>query len=420
MLSVTKFWIWLSVASDPAAAWLVYRHFGSPETAYFADTAQYRAIEGLEERQIAAFGDKSTHRAERILADCHRLGVHISTWQDADYPERLRNIHTPPLVLYFLGRPLHMEEECVIAMAGTRRCSSYGCSMARKFAYDLTKQGALVVTGMASGCDEAALVGAMQAGGPVAALLPGGVDVPFYDNDHYRQLYRDVAAYGTLVSTYPPGTPNDHSHFRFRNPVLTGLSVATLCIEASNRSGVLHVAACAQEQQRTLYTIPANLTSSHAAGTNALLCSGLALPVMSASDLLLTYQASFPQLTADSPRQPQAKAPRTAPEKSVKKEPLPTINKGKSAPEPTAPSEKKVDTGERTDYIDLRNSNDTFTDDEQAVLLALQTGDRTGEELIAETNIPSPRVMATLTLLTLRGYVEELSGGRFRATVRVR
>ncbi|MCD7837814.1 MAG: DNA-protecting protein DprA, partial [Clostridiales bacterium] len=299
MLSVTKFWVWLSNVCPPDVAWRVYRHFGSPETAYFADADEYRAIEGLSSKQIALLEDKSAafRQVEQILANCDRLGAHISTWQDADYPERLRNIYTPPMVLYFLGKPLRLEEECAVAMAGSRRCSAYGRSMAEKFSRDLTRQGALVVTGMAPGCDEAALIGAMRAGGPVAALLPGGVDVPFEDNAYYRQLYRDVASLGTLISTYPPGTPNDHAHFRFRNPVLTGLCVTTLCIEAPSRSGVLQVAACAQEQQRTVYTIPANLTSASAAGTNALLCGGMALPVMSAEDLLLSYRERYTRLT---------------------------------------------------------------------------------------------------------------------------
>ncbi|MCD7928764.1 MAG: DNA-protecting protein DprA [Clostridiales bacterium] len=427
MLSVTKFWVWLSTVCSPDAAWRVYRHFGSPETAYFADMDEYQAVEGLTARQIAQLADKTaaTRRVEQILADCDKLGAHISTWQDADYPERLRNIYTPPMVLYFLGRPLRLEEECAVAMAGSRRCSAYGRSMAEKFSRGLTRLGALVVTGMAPGCDEAALIGAMRAGGPVAALLPGGVDVPFEDNAYYRQLYRDVASLGTLISTYPPGTPNDHAHFRFRNPVLTGLCVVTLCIEAPARSGVLQVAACAQDQQRTVYTIPANLTSASAAGTNALLCNGLALPVMSAEDLLLPYRESYARLNptpsaAAKPKAPPSKPAASQPE-NRDASPRPETAKV-TAPRAEVPpaAEKKVDSGEKSDYIDLRKSRSTFTDDEQAVLLALQAGEKSAEELTAETGVPSARILAALTLLTLRGHVEELSGGRFKTGLRVK
>ncbi|MCD8008765.1 MAG: hypothetical protein LUF68_07520, partial [Clostridiales bacterium] len=83
-------------------------------------------------------------------------------------------------------------------------------------------------------------------------------------------------------------------------------------------------------------------------------------------------------------------------------------------------AEKKVDSGEKSDYIDLRKSRSTFTDDEQAVLLALQAGEKSAEELTAETGVPSARILAALTLLTLRGHVEELSGGRFKTGLRVK
>ncbi|MCD7887795.1 MAG: DNA-protecting protein DprA [Clostridiales bacterium] len=414
MLSVTKYWVWLSTVCDPDAAWRVYRHFGSPETAYFADAAEYRAIEGLSARQLARLEDKSSasRQVEQILADCERLGVHISTWQDADYPERLRNIYTPPTVLYFLGHSLQLGEACAIAMAGSRRCSAYGRSMAERFSRELTQQGALVVTGMASGCDEAALIGAMRAGGPVAALLPGGVDVPFENNAYYRRLYGDVASLGALISPYPPGTPNDHAHFRFRNPVLTGLCVATLCVEAPSRSGVLQVAACAQDQQRTVYTVPANLTSSASAGTNDLLCSGLALPVLSAEQLLLPYRDRYVRLA----RAASAPQPEKAPPS-----PAPTAAK-KAAPEAEVPpkKQKKVDSGQKSDYIDLRKSDSVFTDDEQAVLLALQPGEASTEELAARVDIPVDRMMSALTLLHLRGLVEELPGSRFKTELRVK
>lgn len=409
MLSAIKFWVWLSTVSDPYAAWQLYQHFGSPESAFYADEDALREVPGLNQKQLAALRSPTLSGAERVLSDCQRLGVHISTWQDADYPERLRSIPAPPLVLYFLGRPLHLEEECVIAMAGTRRCSSYGQAMAARFAGSLTRCGALVLTGMASGCDLAALNGALQADGPVAVLLPGGVDVPFVENRYYRRLYDTVSKQGTLISTYPPGTPNDHRNFLYRNPVLTGLSSATLVIEAAERSGTLNVAARAQEQQRTLYSIPANLDSPTAAGTNALICSGHALPVSSAEEILLPFYGAFPQLRLDSRRIPPRKAAGT-PEKP-RPEPVFRSNFPPKAP---AKNKKGVDSGAKSDYIDLQAASTDFTDDELSLLAALQSDRKTAEDLTAETEIPSSRALAALTTLTLRGYLKELAGGFFQ------
>lgn len=424
-MASVKFWLWLSSVGDPGAAWKILEYFGDPEKAYFAEDEAYQHIPGLRSGSAAPFLNKEagSKRVSQIVADCKRLGVHICTWESADYPERLRQIDVPPLILYMLGRPLYLEEECVVAMAGTRRCSPYGQAMSRRFANELTKEGALVLTGVASGCDEAAVVGALQAGGPLAVLLPGGVDVPFENTDFYRCLYRDIAAFGTLISPYPPGTPNDHAHFRFRNTILTGMSVVTLVVEAGLRSGTLNVAANANDQGRTVYTIPANLDSKTAMGTNALLCTGQALAVMSGSDILLPYQDSFPRLrtlqTAKSSIGKVEKRQEAAPPLRIRPETVSQEETRKEHSSAQAP-EKKVDTAEVSDYIDLKASESDFTDDEQAVLLALQEGECTSEELTARTEIPSSRMLAALTLLTLRGYIRECGSGRFQAEVKVK
>ena len=410
MLSETIYWIWLSLSCEPKAAWAAYRQFGSAERVWQAGPEDLAQVPGLKADHIRRLSSKSTDRAERILRRCEQLGAYLFTWDDEGYPDRLRSLHLPPMVLYCLGRPLNFNQECAVAMAGSRRCSPYGRSMAERFAADLTRQGALVVTGMAGGCDEAALIAALRAGGPVAVLLPGGVDVPFENSAYYRHLYRSAAQLGTLVSPYPPGTPNDHRHFFYRNPILTGLSVATLCVEAGVHSGVLNVASHAADQGRTLYVIPANLDSETAAGTNALLCSGVALPVMSAGDILLPFCDTFPRLRPDPGRR------RRAGKKALKMTPQ---NQDAAAPQPSE-SEKRVDTGGDSDYIDLRNSETDLTQSEIALLLALQAGERTAEELSAETGIPTAQLLSSLTMLTLRSYVEEQEGGRFAAAVRVK
>lgn len=420
-MAAAKFWIWLSAVGDPSAAWKVFQYFGDAEKAYFADPEEYQNIPGLRANQAAPFLNKEqgAKRVARIVADCKAKGVHICTWESAEYPQRLRHIDVPPLVLYLLGRPLNLEEECVVAMAGTRRCSPYGQAMSQRFAHQLTEEGALVLTGVASGCDEAAVVGALQAGGPLAVLLPGGVDIPFENTDFYRTLYQNIAALGTLISTYPPGTPNDHSHFRYRNSVLTGLSTAVLVVEAGLRSGTLNVAANANDQGRTVYTIPANLDSPTAMGTNGLLCSGQAFAVMSAEDIVVTVRDSFERL-----RQP--KAAKKHPVKGekplqdiAKTEPAPLMNAAEEI-SPVDTTEKKVDTVSVSDYIDLKAAQNDYTDDELAVLLALQDGACTSEELTARTEVPSSRMLAALTLLTLRGSVKECGSGRFETSVRVK
>lgn len=428
MESVTKLWIWLSLSCTPEQAWRALRHFESVERLYQAGPEELSRVAGLWKKSAARLCDKSSGRAERILSRCEALGMYLLCWDGEDYPDRLREMALPPMVLYCWGQRISFQERCVIAMAGSRTCSAYGRAMADYFAAHLTKRGALVLTGMASGCDEASLRGALRVGGPVAALLPGGVDVPFEDNDYYRSLYRDVRDRGVLISPYPPGTRNDHRHFFYRNPILTALSAATLCVEAGPRSGVLNVAANANEQGRTVYVVPANLDVGTAAGTNALMCAGLALPVMSAEDILLPFRAAFPSL-----RLPESDGRRKKARKAVSlvAAPTGTGTQAKKAPKKPAPeppeqapkpeqAQKGVDSGPEPDYIDVETGKTAFTEQERSLLRALREGDKSAEELSALTGLDSALTLSALTLLTLRGAVEENQGGRFQARVRLR
>ena len=154
MLSSVKYWLWLTDLLEPSAAWAVFCHFGSPERAYFSDPEEYERIEGLSPQQRGLLHDKSTSAAEALMARCDSKNIRILTFSDTDFPERLRNIDVPPLVLYLRGRMVRFDERAVIAMAGTRRATPYGAKMATDFARDISKGGGVVATGIVTGCDE--------------------------------------------------------------------------------------------------------------------------------------------------------------------------------------------------------------------------------------------------------------------------
>ena len=177
MLTGLKVWLWLTLKLEPGCAWQVLEHFSSPERVYFADPEEYALVPKLSPRHREKLRDKSLKEAERVLADCDRLGIQILTWQDADYPERLRNIELPPLVLYYRGKLPRFDEEIAIAMAGTRHATPYGRKAAGELAYQITRLGGLVVTGIVEGCDRASVEAALKAGGPVACVLAGGVNL---------------------------------------------------------------------------------------------------------------------------------------------------------------------------------------------------------------------------------------------------
>lgn len=163
------------------------------------------------------------------------------------------------MLLYGRGALPLFDEEAAIAVVGTRSCTPYGVAVAEEFGYEMAKQGALVVSGMARGIDAAAQRGALRAGGLTAAVLGGGVDVVYPAEN--RRLYEDIAAVGVLLSEYPPGTEPRSGHFPVRNRIMSGLTLASVVVEAPPRSGALITAHLALDQGRDVFAVPGPITA---------------------------------------------------------------------------------------------------------------------------------------------------------------
>lgn len=424
MLTGLKAWLWLTEALDCGPAWQVLRHFDSPEQAYFADPAEYELIEHLTSAHRARLREKSLTAAEKILADCDAAGVSILTWQDSLYPDRLRNIDLPPLVLYYRGNLPRFDEEIAIAMAGTRDATPYGRMVAGQMAFQITRLGGLVLTGIVAGCDYHAADGALKAGGPLVCVLAGGPDVPYYTTEQNRRLLEDAAACGAVISEYPPGTPHLPDHFARRNRLMTGLAVGTLCVEAPERSGTLGVAQLALEQGRDVFAVPANIDARASIGTNRLLSRGEAICVCSGADVLEHYAALFSHrlqpddLTAEEQAQRLSSPPQDEEETSRRRhraEPKPKSEPSQPAPAPEPVPESASPKRE----IPLSQHANEFTDDELAILQALDAGEQITDTIADITGIPARRVSAALTVLTIRALVRQKSGGRFESLVKL-
>ena len=148
-----KYWLWLTnlegLTIQQRLALL--EHFGQPDKVYFGDSGEYALVEGMTRQAMAALTDKSLDGADKILGDCQSLGLRIITIQDAEYPDRLRNIYDPPLVLYVQGRMPAFDDEVAIAMVGSRKVSPYAQMMGEKLAFQMAGLGALIVSGLAAG-----------------------------------------------------------------------------------------------------------------------------------------------------------------------------------------------------------------------------------------------------------------------------
>lgn len=238
-MAALKYWLWLAALPRLGSQMKLslLEHFGEPDKIYYSDREEYFHAEAMTRSAAEALENKNLETADRILGDCDRLGLRIITMQDAEYPDRLRNIFNPPLLLYVQGRMPRFDEEVAVAMVGTRRASVYALEMGEKLAFQMAGLGAVIVSGLASGGDAAAHRGALRAGGFTAAVIGGGHDI-IYPREN-RNLYEDIAARGVILSEYPPGTEHRGGHFPVRNRIISGLSLGVVVLEAPEQSGTL-------------------------------------------------------------------------------------------------------------------------------------------------------------------------------------
>ncbi len=402
-----KYWLWLTQRRGLGGVLTcqLLERFGTPESAYFADPGEYELIPNLSMVVKNSLLDKSLTGAEQILSDSEKLGLRIMTLQDADYPERLRQLADAPAVLYIKGRVFAFDEEVAIGVVGARNATGYGIQTAGKFGLELARAGALVVSGIAQGIDAAVIRGALAGGGPVVSVLAGGVDV-IYPKEN-RFLYEDVAAVGALMSEYPPGTVHKGEHFPIRNRIISGLSLGVVAVEGAERSGTLITARLALEQDRDIFAVPGNVDAEMSRGTNRLIQEGGALLVTRAGDVLREYEALFPSKIQR--QKPLAEEEANSRLSAVGAEKRSTVQA----------AQKVEETHAGKTCISLKSQPELFTDDEKEILYALMEKSMCADDVIEETQIPARRVLSALTMLQVRGYVTEGKGRRFETQIRL-
>ena len=413
-MSGLKYWLWLTSRKgmDPVSVLTVLDHFITPERAYYGDMEDY---EGIPVRSQALQGlmDKELDTAEHILEQCEMLGLRIMTFQDADYPTRLKQLADPPALLYIRGKTFYFDEEAAIGVVGAREPSVYGRQCAERFGLELARGGALLVSGIAEGIDSCAIRGALKGGGPVVSVLAGGVDVPF--PSQHRYLYEDVAAAGALISEYPPGTPHKGFHFRARNRILSGLSLGVLAVECRMQSGTMVTVNHAIEQNRDVFAVPGPIMGAPMSeGPNRLIRQGARL-VTCASDILEEYWDRYPlKLSRSAPLTPEAAQARLEDLRRSGEEPVAATLEEESVPEGEKAADAKPS---KRKTVPAKEQRERFTDDELAVLAALGGKLLSADELVELTQLPARRVLSTLTMLQIGQVVEERAGRRFAALI---
>ncbi len=299
--------------------------------------------------RFAAFVDGFDEPAER--ARLAAAGIRWVARSDPGFPPRLAAIHDPPPGLFLRGSadPALLAAPSV-AIVGARACSDYGAHVARSLARELAAAGVVVISGLARGVDGWAHRGCLEANGVTVAVSGCGIDRD-YPRAH-AALAAAVAARGLVVSEYPPGVAPAPWRFPARNRIVAGLAVATVVVEARERSGALITADLALEEGREVLAVPGEITSALSQGANALLRLG-ATPATSAADVLEAIGIEPPKASPDGP--------------------------------PSGPAAS-------------------------AALAALQDGAATADQVIRATGLEPAAVSAALVELELAGLVEARAG----------
>ncbi len=289
------YWIWLSLCCTPDTTTFskLIEKFGNAENIFDATDKEISSCIGYTVSDRSALLKRELDEAVRVYEFCTKHKVGILTYASEKYPQALKNIKTPPVLLYYRGKLPDFDNTFMVATVGTRSLSDYGRKAAFRIAYDLASAGATVVSGMAMGIDSVALAGALSAGKSVVAVIGSGIDV-CYPKGHVT-LAREIVKEGCVLTEYPPGTPPSRYNFPKRNRIISGLSSATLVIEGKEKSGALITARYAKEQDRAVYALPGNVGSPNSEVTNLLIKNGAKLCTC-ADDIVGDFADAYPSV----------------------------------------------------------------------------------------------------------------------------
>jgi DNA processing protein len=282
--------LWLALHLIPGLGSTLFRrlitHFGSPREVFNAGLEELAGVQGVS-KAMARRISRRQHDIdpERELCKAERIGARILCLPDEGYPELLRQIHNPPMVLYIKGVDIP-QDVLLFAMVGSRKPTGYGLSSAERLAAGLAARGAWVVSGLARGIDSAAHWGALLAGGSTVAVLGTGIDC-VYPSENEALSHR-ITEKGCLVSEFPLESHPEPRNFPIRNRIISGLSKGVVVVEAARRSGSLITASIALDQGRDVFAVPGSISSFVSVGTHQLIKQGAKL-VEHAEDVLEEY-----------------------------------------------------------------------------------------------------------------------------------
>ena len=420
------YWLWLRTHTPAASpiGRLLLRVFGDAEGVYRASREQLERVESLSVLELARLCEKDTYFEERTLAYCKRYKIGLLTWNDVRYPESLRMLANPPILLFWFGKLPDFDTCRPFSLVGTRRMSEYGKHMTYEIAYGLAKAGMTLVSGMALGVDSVGAAACIAAGGRTVAVLGNGFG-KIYPPEHAK-LHSEIIRHGAVITEYVPGDDPLPEHFPQRNRIIAALGGGLAVMEASKGSGALITAKLAAELGKPIFVLPENVTEPNSYGTSFLAKQGAAI-ITSAYDVLDHFGLEAQAALVPKRIKPDANTMMTKLGVSSRPYNSPTRSsaaKPKAAGQELPPKEKEAkvlpsaqETAKKSDVGGAAPVN--------AVMQALgnrvaalyeripEDGSILSDFLIADAEDPK-EAANDLTVLEISGYIECLPGGYFR------
>lgn len=288
-----KHWIWFSCAVNPSgkACDELISNYGSAERIYELSEDDFRRVVGITKGELGRLCDKRLDRAVSIIKYCEKNNINIMCMEDSCYPGQLKNVFSPPPVLYWVGTLPDFESDPIFTIVGTRTSTKEGEKAAYEFAAKMSQVGCVIVSGMASGIDSCAAKGCIVGGAKNVAVLGCGVDIVYPATN--AELREKIVANGAVISEFPPKTPGYPQNFPIRNRIMAGLGMGVLVVEAPKISGALITARLALEMGKDIFVIPGSIYDSMWEGSNNLIAEGCCIPVVSPSGIVRHLPVHF-------------------------------------------------------------------------------------------------------------------------------
>lgn len=427
----TLYWIWLSERCGAASKEFgrLAEKYDDPFDIYRLEEEEIEHLEGVGSALKGRLCDKSLDSAYSIVRYCQENRVEIITYGSDKYPDRLKRIETPPVLLYCLGRFPDFNNRLCIGIVGTRKMSEYGKTSAYKISYELAAAKTVVVSGMALGIDAVSACGALEGGGETVAVLGSGISVVYPKN--HGKLMKAISRHGAVITEYSPLEPPNARNFPKRNRIISGLCQGVVIVEGNMRSGALITAARAIAQGREVFALPGKINDDNSEGPNELIKNGAYLA--QGSDDILNFYDFLYHGAIYYKGHTKSKKTNHKVDEVLFKYGVSDTKKGNYSPKEDfgealiSASDivaKKEIFDEGHDKAEKKQASESMADNSEALVASLDAATRkvfenmpidkaVSADAFSDTGLSSSDIMTAFTLLELNGLIAALPGGLY-------